>query len=116
MPSDPTAVIVCPTCSTRASVPFEEWEERVRTHNDNLHDGRDVADLDIAILPKEGPDGQAVTDGGRRPVAVRPRREALATRREADRIDQRWCPNGDPECADGGVPCFDCLINRGDRR
>lgn len=45
----PRVPIVCPTCETRSRVPLDEVADTVERHNERLHDGEDVAEVDPAI-------------------------------------------------------------------
>lgn len=44
--------IVCPDCGTRSRVPLEAVADTVERHNDRLHDGEDVAEVDPAITER----------------------------------------------------------------
>jgi hypothetical protein len=46
----PEIPIVCPACETRTKVPFSEVDTTVARHNEQLHDGEDVAAVDPAVL------------------------------------------------------------------
>ena len=46
---EPRVPIVCPACETRSRVPLEEVADTVERHNERLHDGEDVAEVDPAI-------------------------------------------------------------------
>lgn len=49
--SDPPEIpIVCSECGTRTEIPFPEVEEAVARHNERLHDGEPVAEVDPAVL------------------------------------------------------------------
>jgi hypothetical protein len=43
---DPTVPIVCAECDTTARVPVEDVGDRVDRHNERLHDGEPVAEVD----------------------------------------------------------------------
>jgi hypothetical protein len=45
----PTVPIVCPDCGTESRIPLDDVGEAVDTHNDRLHDGAAVAQVDPAI-------------------------------------------------------------------
>jgi len=45
----PGVPVVCPECGTTTEVPVEEVEETITRHNDRLHDGRAVAEVDPAV-------------------------------------------------------------------
>lgn len=49
-PDLPEIPIVCPSCDTRAKIPFSDVEEAVATHNDRLHDGETVASVDPDVF------------------------------------------------------------------
>ncbi|MFB6184053.1 MAG: hypothetical protein ABEI96_05815 [Haloarculaceae archaeon] len=44
--SPPDVPVVCPQCDTRTRVPLSDVADAVERHNDNLHDGDDVAEVD----------------------------------------------------------------------
>ena len=44
-----TVPVVCPDCETTTRVAVDEVLTAVETHNDNLHDGREVAHVDPDI-------------------------------------------------------------------
>ncbi|WP_435349035.1 hypothetical protein [Haloarchaeobius sp. HRN-SO-5] len=55
MPSEgtsPEIPVVCPECDTRTSVPFDDVEAAVARHNDQLHDGEAVAEVDPAVMER----------------------------------------------------------------
>ena len=72
----PRVPIVCPECETTTEVPVAEVGDALARHNDRLHDGRTVAEVDPAIRDRladlaaadlgligdEGDEGRA--DGG----------------------------------------------------
>lgn len=43
---EPTVPIVCPDCETTTRIPLSEVAESIDRHNDQLHDGEDVAQVD----------------------------------------------------------------------
>ncbi|MFB6079901.1 MAG: hypothetical protein ABEJ81_02695 [Haloferacaceae archaeon] len=45
----PRVPIVCPACETTTAVPVAKVGEALARHNDRLHDGRAVAEVDPAI-------------------------------------------------------------------
>ncbi len=45
----PDVPVVCPECDTRTEVPFDDLEAAIDRHNDQLHDGDEVARLDPEI-------------------------------------------------------------------
>lgn len=50
MTSDEPAVpIVCPDCDTTTRVPLSDVADAVDRHNENVHDGEAVAEIDPAI-------------------------------------------------------------------
>ncbi|MEZ3115481.1 hypothetical protein RYH80_06070 [Halobaculum sp. MBLA0147] len=49
MSDEPTVPVVCPTCDTETTVPLAEVEDAVESHNDRLHDGEAVAEVDPAL-------------------------------------------------------------------
>ena len=46
---DPTVPIDCPECGTTTRVPLEDVADSVERHNEQLHDGEDVARVDPEI-------------------------------------------------------------------
>jgi hypothetical protein len=52
MPSDdePTVPIVCTVCDTTTRVSLSDVAEAVDRHNENVHDGDDIAEIDPAIV------------------------------------------------------------------
>ena len=46
----PTIPVVCPACDTRTSVAFDDVEAAVTRHNEQLHDGEAVAEVDPTVL------------------------------------------------------------------
>lgn len=46
----PEIPVVCPACGTRTQVPFEEVETAVKHHNEQLHSGDAVAEVDPEVL------------------------------------------------------------------
>ena len=46
----PEIPIVCPECETRSRIPFSEFEEALKNHNDRLHDGESVASVDPDVF------------------------------------------------------------------
>jgi hypothetical protein len=48
-PDGPRVPIVCPECETETRVPLADLAETLERHNDRLHDGREVAEVDPAI-------------------------------------------------------------------
>lgn len=53
MPSEdepPEIPVVCSECGTRSKIPFPEVETKVARHNEQLHDGESVAEVDPAVL------------------------------------------------------------------
>jgi hypothetical protein len=45
----PSVPIVCPECETTTDVPVADVGETIERHNDRLHDGRAVAEVDPAV-------------------------------------------------------------------
>ncbi|MFB6280963.1 MAG: hypothetical protein ABEH40_02975 [Haloferacaceae archaeon] len=45
----PRVPIVCQECGTTTEVPVAEVRETLARHNDRLHDGRSVAEVDPAV-------------------------------------------------------------------
>ncbi|MFC6755460.1 MULTISPECIES: hypothetical protein [Haloarcula] len=46
----PEIPVVCTACETRTQVPFEDVEGAVARHNEQLHDGEAVAEVDPDVL------------------------------------------------------------------
>ena len=46
----PDIPVVCQDCNTRTKVPFPEVEDAVARHNEQLHDGEAVAEVDPDVL------------------------------------------------------------------
>ncbi|QLD85171.1 hypothetical protein HWV23_05355 [Natronomonas halophila] len=46
----PEVPVVCSACDTRTRVPFEDVEDAVARHNEQLHDGEEIAEVDPAVL------------------------------------------------------------------
>lgn len=44
--ADPTVPIVCPECETTTRIPFSEVADSLDQHNERLHDGEEVAQVD----------------------------------------------------------------------
>ena len=43
---DPRVPIVCPECETTSRIPLDDVADSIERHNDQLHDGDDVAQVD----------------------------------------------------------------------
>lgn len=43
---EPTVPVLCPECGSESRVALSDLERAVTRHNDNLHDGDDVAHVD----------------------------------------------------------------------
>jgi hypothetical protein len=48
----PTIPVVCPACETTTRVGLSEVAEAVATHNENRHDGEEIAHVDAAIVDR----------------------------------------------------------------
>jgi len=46
----PEIPVVCTACETRTAVSFENVEAAVQRHNEQLHDGESVAEVDPEVL------------------------------------------------------------------
>jgi hypothetical protein len=46
---DPHVPIVCPDCETTTEIPLSEVADSVEQHNERLHDGEEIAQVDPAI-------------------------------------------------------------------
>ncbi|MFB6102148.1 MAG: hypothetical protein ABEJ73_06235 [Haloplanus sp.] len=49
---DPTVPIVCSACETTTRVPLPDVADAVERHNDQLHDGESIAEVDPAIADR----------------------------------------------------------------
>jgi len=49
---DPTVPIVCSACETTTRVPLPEVAEAVERHNENVHDGEELAQVDPAVADR----------------------------------------------------------------
>jgi hypothetical protein len=47
--TDPTVPIVCSECGTTTSLPISEVADTIEQHNERLHDGEEVAQVDPDI-------------------------------------------------------------------
>jgi hypothetical protein len=47
---EPTVPIVCSACDTTTRVPLPDVAEAVDRHNENVHDGEAIAEIDPAIV------------------------------------------------------------------
>ena len=47
--TDPTVPVVCPDCGTETDMSIDEVADAVERHNERLHDGEQVAQIDPAI-------------------------------------------------------------------
>ncbi|MBV0922957.1 hypothetical protein KTS45_01990 [Halomicroarcula limicola] len=46
----PKIPVVCPACETRSRVAFDDVESAVARHNEQLHDGDAVAEVDPDVM------------------------------------------------------------------
>jgi len=46
----PEIPVICTACDTRTRVPFDDVEAAVERHNEQLHDGEAVAEVDPEVL------------------------------------------------------------------
>jgi hypothetical protein len=46
---EPTVPIVCPACETTTRVPLPSVADAVERHNESVHDGESVAEVDPAV-------------------------------------------------------------------
>lgn len=46
----PDIPVVCTDCDTRTKVPFDQVEAAVERHNEQLHDGESVAQVDPDVM------------------------------------------------------------------
>jgi len=49
---DPTVPIICSACETTTRVPLPEVAEAVERHNENVHDGESMAEVDPAVTDR----------------------------------------------------------------
>jgi hypothetical protein len=47
--ADPKVPIVCPACETTTRIPLSDVADKLEQHNDRLHDGESVAQVDPAL-------------------------------------------------------------------
>lgn len=47
--SEPTVPIVCEDCGTETRIPLSELATALDRHNDNRHDGEEIAQVDPAL-------------------------------------------------------------------
>jgi hypothetical protein len=47
---EPAVPIVCSTCDTTTRVPLPDVAEAVDRHNENVHGGEEIAEIDPAIV------------------------------------------------------------------
>ena len=43
---DPTVPVICPECETTTRIPLDDVADSIERHNDQLHDGEEVAHVD----------------------------------------------------------------------
>ncbi|ELY75689.1 hypothetical protein [Natrinema pallidum] len=48
----PRVPVVCPDCETTSRVPLSDVADAVERHNDQLHDGDDVAEVDPDVADR----------------------------------------------------------------
>ena len=49
MTDEPAVPIVCVDCDTTSRIPLSEVAEAIARHNDRLHDGESIAEVDPAL-------------------------------------------------------------------
>ncbi|ELY39162.1 hypothetical protein [Natronorubrum tibetense] len=49
---DPRVPIVCPDCETTSRIPLSDVADTIERHNEQLHDGEDVAAVDPDIVER----------------------------------------------------------------
>ncbi|MFB6303943.1 MAG: hypothetical protein ABEH47_02155 [Haloferacaceae archaeon] len=49
---EPGLPVVCPECGTTSRVPVDEAAEAIERHNERLHDGEAVAEVDPAVADR----------------------------------------------------------------
>ena len=47
---EPTVPIVCTACETTTRVPLADVADAVDRHNENVHDGEEIAEIDPALV------------------------------------------------------------------
>lgn len=47
--TDPEVPIICPECDTTTEIPLDELAESLERHNEQMHDGEEIAHVDQAI-------------------------------------------------------------------
>ncbi|MFB6161043.1 MAG: hypothetical protein ABEJ61_07680 [Haloferacaceae archaeon] len=47
--AEPEVPVVCPVCDTTTRVPLPEVADAIARHNEGVHDGDDVAEVDPAV-------------------------------------------------------------------
>ena len=45
----PTVPIICPECETTTRIPVDDLADSLQRHNEQLHDGEDIAHVDPDI-------------------------------------------------------------------
>ncbi|WP_436909406.1 hypothetical protein [Halosimplex marinum] len=50
--TDPTVPVVCPECETETAVPIDDVADAVERHNEGVHDGEDVAQVDPELAER----------------------------------------------------------------
>ncbi|MES3516861.1 MAG: hypothetical protein PPP58_04260 [Natronomonas sp.] len=45
----PEIPIVCSECDTRTRVPFDEFEAAIESHNESVHAGESIAEVDPVV-------------------------------------------------------------------
>ncbi|QCS41889.1 hypothetical protein [Natrinema versiforme] len=48
----PRVPVVCPACETTSRVPLSDLADAIERHNDQLHDGDDIAEVDPDIADR----------------------------------------------------------------
>jgi hypothetical protein len=48
----PTVPIVCPDCETTSRVPLSDVADAIERHNEALHDGDDIAEVDPDVADR----------------------------------------------------------------
>jgi hypothetical protein len=48
----PRVPVVCPDCETTSRVPLSDVADAIERHNDQLHDGDDVAEVDPDVADR----------------------------------------------------------------
>ena len=48
----PRVPVVCPDCETRSRLPLSDVADAIERHNDQLHDGNEIAEVDPDVADR----------------------------------------------------------------